>query len=504
LLNTEEEKIKRIKDLEKSFITKDYSNIEKNAIKVIEIAPNELIGWKRLAASQYRLHKFDKSLNSFKKAYKLGDVSDISLNNIGTCLLSLNRSDEALKYFIKALKVNPSLAIAYFNCGNIYRDLFDFNKAYSSFKKASELDNKNKVFFYNFGLICSLLSKKEEALKAFQKSLYLDKEFYLALISIGYIHLQDGKIKEAENYFLKANEINPNNPIITNLLGNVYNNLGNNKLSLDYFLTSNDLLDEEIKTCSGSKRESLLKLRQGINTNIGNQYISQGNFYDGFINLSKGTGYFSISDNIKNISIDNLPKSKKINSNYKPHFIGMWEMDNINICNDIIKIFNKRIDRQVKGEFGGTIQLDRKDTVDISVDMKEIFEKGDFSIVKIYIDFLLKCYKQYSQEWPFLKNFRDIKIGRFNFQKYDTNKHFKYIHSERMSLNESHRLFAFMTYLNEVEEGGETRFEHFGINVLPKVGRTLIWPAEWTHAHSGGIVKKGEKYISTGWFEIHS
>jgi len=27
----------------------------------------------------------------------------------------------------------------------------------------------------------------------------------------------------------------------------------------------------------------------------------------------------------------------------------------------------------------------------------------------------------------------------------------------------------------------------------------LIWPAEWTHAHLGAIVKKGNKYIITGW-----
>ena len=27
-------------------------------------------------------------------------------------------------------------------------------------------------------------------------------------------------------------------------------------------------------------------------------------------------------------------------------------------------------------------------------------------------------------------------------------------------------------------------------------------PAEWTHAHSGGVVKKGSKYIVTGWIQF--
>jgi hypothetical protein len=56
-----------------------------------------------------------------------------------------------------------------------------------------------------------------------------------------------------------------------------------------------------------------------------------------------------------------------------------------------------------------------------------------------------------------------------------------------------------MTYLDDVEDGGETRFHHFGIDVRPERGKTLIWPAEWTHAHSGAVVTKGRKHIITGW-----
>ena len=53
-----------------------------------------------------------------------------------------------------------------------------------------------------------------------------------------------------------------------------------------------------------------------------------------------------------------------------------------------------------------------------------------------------------------------------------------------------------------VEEGGETLFQHYGLSVKPKKGKTIIWPAEWTHAHSGGLVKQGCKYIVTGWIQF--
>ena len=56
-----------------------------------------------------------------------------------------------------------------------------------------------------------------------------------------------------------------------------------------------------------------------------------------------------------------------------------------------------------------------------------------------------------------------------------------------------------MTYLNDVENDGETEFLHYGLKIKPESGKTIIWPAEWTHAHAGEILKVETKYIITGW-----
>ena len=40
------------------------------------------------------------------------------------------------------------------------------------------------------------------------------------------------------------------------------------------------------------------------------------------------------------------------------------------------------------------------------------------------------------------------------------------------------------------------------MHVEPVMGKTLIWPAEWTHAHKGNIVESGTKYIATGWINL--
>ena len=46
-----------------------------------------------------------------------------------------------------------------------------------------------------------------------------------------------------------------------------------------------------------------------------------------------------------------------------------------------------------------------------------------------------------------------------------------------------------MTYLNDVEDGGTTDFDYYKVKIKPECGKTLIWPAEWTHAHTGTISK---------------
>ena len=52
------------------------------------------------------------------------------------------------------------------------------------------------------------------------------------------------------------------------------------------------------------------------------------------------------------------------------------------------------------------------------------------------------------------------------------------------------------------EDGGETCFPIQQIEVNPQAGKTLIWPADWTHIHHANAVTKGNKYIITGWIDF--
>ena len=189
-------------------------------------------------------------------------------------------------------------------------------------------------------------------------------------------------------------------------------------------------------------------------------------------------------------------------ANKNPNFIGSWTIEPTLICDDLISYFELNVLKQKSGVAGGRVILDTKDSVDITIQPKEIILPGNEAFKK-YFDQLLECYKNYVEEWTFLKEIsQKLEISSFNLQRYKPGQHFKKIHTERLSLNSLHRIFAFMTYLNDVDEGGSTYFSHYDLEIQPRKGLTLIWPAEWTHAHRGNILKAGSKYIITGWINF--
>ena len=196
---------------------------------------------------------------------------------------------------------------------------------------------------------------------------------------------------------------------------------------------------------------------------------------------------------------------KRININSQQiHFIGCWNLENDKLCNEITQFFNDNKYLQHQGVSGLGKNLKVKKTIDITIKPDNL-KNPKFKILKQYIKELHKCYLDYLNQWPFLKSMlKNIDVPGFNIQKYSREDHYAGLHSERTSLDSLHRLFAWMTYLNNVEDGGETNFSHYGIKIKPETGKTLIWPAEWTHAHTGEIVKSGTKYITTGWMHFPS
>ena len=184
------------------------------------------------------------------------------------------------------------------------------------------------------------------------------------------------------------------------------------------------------------------------------------------------------------------------------NFIGIWNLENNELCKNIVNFFETNIDLQKDGTTGDGKKTELKKTTDINIHPNNLKEEK-FVHIKDYIKALHNCYLDYQDQWPFLKDkINTVDIPTFNIQRYNPGDHFSHIHTERSSLNSLHRVFAWMIYLNNVEDGGNTTFPYFDLTIKPEKGKLLIWPAEWTHTHCGEKVNSDVKYIMTGWIDM--
>ena len=194
-------------------------------------------------------------------------------------------------------------------------------------------------------------------------------------------------------------------------------------------------------------------------------------------------------------------KKFNINTNRNIHFIGSYLLEDDALCENIIEYFNKNPDKVKPGLTASGMDTEKKQSLDLAVKPSQLAEQ-EYQCLADYMKKLVTCWEAYKDEWNDVsKTWNNLSIGTFNVQKYEPGGHFSQWHTERSGLINSHRQFAWMTYLDSQDEGGETEFLYYDISVKPIKGLTLIWPAEWSHTHRGNVVKT-DKYIVTGWIDF--
>ena len=158
--------------------------------------------------------------------------------------------------------------------------------------------------------------------------------------------------------------------------------------------------------------------------------------------------------------------------NLNPNFIGSWIINPISICDDLISYFESNKDKQQKGKISGGENLDVKNSIDIGILPKDL-ELPCNAVFKAYFNSLFSCYRDYTTQWPFLTQIvKNVQIGIFNLQRYQSGQHFQSTHTERSSLDNLHRIFAWMTYLNDVENdsNGWTYLTLYNLKIPLRIG----------------------------------
>lgn len=186
------------------------------------------------------------------------------------------------------------------------------------------------------------------------------------------------------------------------------------------------------------------------------------------------------------------------------------------ICEEIMKVFEENLllhqDGITMNGLDENVKITKEmcfNTHPLNIYDKILFDNLNTYLVKyaennIYIESLLK---------------NNIDDSGYQIQKYEMNKYFYKTHNDSsITIRNgkiSNRIITFIWYLNDVLEGGETKF--FSIpgssqskeqlyntasesyTIKPKQGSLLFFPATWTYPHSGEMPISNDKYIITGW-----
>ena len=126
----------------------------------------------------------------------------------------------------------------------------------------------------------------------------------------------------------------------------------------------------------------------------------------------------------------------------------------------------------------------------------DAFSPGE---AKGLMEYVNGCLFYYINEVSYLTNFSYIS-ALVLLQKTEPTQGYHMFHGENINWNVSDRTLAWMVYLNDVEEGGETEWLYQQRKIKPEKGTVVIWPGSFTHLHRGNP-PMSEKYIATGWYQ---
>jgi tetratricopeptide (TPR) repeat protein len=184
---------------------------EKTFKKIIELAPENPMGYSRLGFLYLLQKKHEKALQRFAKALRLQPGQREALTYSVSIYLEKKQFDTALTFCEQQSngleKDSLSLAFIHDLKGRIYLAHNEIAQAKKSFEKAIEINSD--VLFPYIALARIYVSEKDpdSAISKYKDILAKNPSYLPAYMSLGTIYQQKDDIKEAESYYRQVLEI---------------------------------------------------------------------------------------------------------------------------------------------------------------------------------------------------------------------------------------------------------------------------------------------------------
>jgi hypothetical protein len=147
-------------------------------------------------------------------------------------------------------------------------------------------------------------------------------------------------------------------------------------------------------------------------------------------------------------------------------------------------------------------------TVKDSMDLPLTGGGPNVPLFEEWAQYLQSSLNEYRKLYPYCDEVRSYDILEpMNIQRYYPGQGYFSWHCENDGTTDDvsiSRHLVFTTYLNTVDDGGETEFFHQKCKIKPEKGLTVIFPSAWTHTHRGVTSETKTKYIMTGWYNFYN
>ena len=181
------------------------------------------------------------------------------------------------------------------------------------------------------------------------------------------------------------------------------------------------------------------------------------------------------------------------------NFIYETMLEDVSVCDKLIEYHKNNTEQKTRGKTAGgdNINTQGKVSTDVQIQFSNNPHINNY-VSQLTINGLRPYIEKYGLEHTHKVGLKEP----FNIQHYAPNEGYFMWHCERTTSQSLQRALVWMTYLNDVDDGGETEFHFQKLKVKPVKGKTLIWPTDFTHLHRGITSPTQHKYIVTGWYSF--
>ncbi len=182
----------------------DFPTAEGYWTQLIELWPDNPVGWSNRGNSRVSQNKLDEAIADFNKSIELAlDEADPYLNR-GTAYEGQGRWEDAIADYQRVLAINPNDAMAYNNLGNAKAGQGKWDEAIASYQKAVELAPNFAFARANYALALYQIGKTEQALREMRNIIRKYPQFPDVRAALTAALWVEGKQGEAESHWVAA------------------------------------------------------------------------------------------------------------------------------------------------------------------------------------------------------------------------------------------------------------------------------------------------------------